>query len=752
MISHRTLIAFLPARLIPAAFLVIACVSAPAFTDPSGWGQFLGSFTLGERPLPLAKPAGGWTLPPAGSRAQALALVDGNFHAASLSPYGWRVGARRGSVATLEGEAASLPLLQAAAGTPDGPAGLLSVRPARGVSGAMAAARRLSRLDGLLDWGAHPNPAGVSGRGVLIGIIDFGFDTRHPAFLDSAGRSRFLAIWDPNRKAVPGAPFGRGEMKTREGIEADPDFGHKEMDLHGTLVASIAAGSDGNSPFHGVAPRAALIGVNLSTRNDTASMETNVVQGIEWIFGVADSLDLPCVVNLSLGNQHLGPHDGTSLFDRFLDGAVGPGRIVVGAVGNDGNKRLHARFGLDSGDTSGTWCPVPCVVDAWGEVGKHFRYQVLLMDSASGAWMSQTGFLSTSTGTGRLMGDSVDWSEPSTGRKVPLFILARNEREAPENRKPHAEIQVVPGSRDTTLAPRGLLMGIRLVGSGTVHAWNATSDSFVTRGMSGFVPGDDEHSLSEIGGTARGILSAGSYVSTRAYRDFKGVEHPEAVQQEVGAASAWSSRGPALDGRAKPDISAPGEIVVSALSRAVTSTPPWQTDRIVVWPDPASLSGRYLAAEGTSQSAPMVAGAVALMLEADPSLTPDMVRTILARTAYKDSFTGPLDAPDPRFGHGKLDAAAAVRSLKDVPLPAFASSRGRPVTARLQGGILRLSGLSAGEGVRGSLHDWKGRLVSPLDRLDGSRFAVRAGRPGAGVYFAVIRTPAGTHRFRLCAD
>jgi hypothetical protein len=458
------------------------------------------------------------------------------------------------------------------------------------------------------------------------------------------------------------------------------------------------------------------------------------------------------VVNLSLGNQHLGPHDGTSLFDLFLDGAVGPGRIVVGAAGNDGNKRLHARFGLESGDTLGAWSPVPGVVDAWGEEGKHFRYQVLLMDSASGAWMSQTGFLSTSTGTGRPMGDSIDWNEPSTGRKVPLLIVARNERAAPENRKPHAEIRVVPASEDTALAPRGLLMGIRLVGDGIVHAWNATADSFVTRGMPGFVPGDDDHSLSEIGGTAKGILTAGAYVSTKVYWDFKGVEHPEVVEQEVGEAAAWSSRGPSLDGRAKPDISAPGRLVISALSRAVTSTPPWQTDRIVAWPDPASLSGRYWASEGTSQSAPMVAGVVALMLEADPSLTPDEARTILARTAYKDSFTGPLDSPDPRFGHGKLDAAAAVRSLKDVPLPSSPTFSGRPVTARFQGGILRVAGLSAGESARGSLHDWRGRMVSPLDRLDDSRFAVRSGKPGAGIYFAVIRTPAGTHRFRIFAD
>lgn len=734
-----------------AGCLLMLGASAPSFARAPG--PRLGTFTLEEIPLPALKRTAAPRPVPTAGAARAMARVGADFQPASLAPFGWRLAALSRGFASLEGDPATLPLLQSLAGVPEGLSGLLELRPARAVTGAMQAARRATRVDEVLDFGPAPAAAGVSGKGVLIGVLDYGFDFLHPAFLDSAGATRFLGIWDPNRPRTAGAPFGRGQLKWRAELPADPGFGSNAGDYHGTIVSSVAAGSDAAGPYYGVAPRATLLGVNLSTPNDSVSGETDLIQGIQWIFSVADSLGMPCVINLSLGNQHLGPHDGTSLFDRFLDSVSGAGRIVVGAAGNDGAKRLHARLPLAAGDTTGAWCRTPGMVDLWGEAGRQFRVQVILMDSATGAHVTQSDFLYTGNANGRVVGDTVPWTDPATGRRVRIRVLARPERSAPENGKPHVELVVRAVPEDSVTALPGLLMGFRVTGAaGVVHAWNAASDSFVTAGLPGYVAGDKDMSMSEIGGTGRRILSAGAYVTTRVFRNYLGTDL-DLVGQPEGGIATWSSRGPTPDGRVKPDIAAPGRMVVAAFSRWMTHPPPWLKDMIVAWPDLDDPRGRYVAAEGTSESAPILAGTVALMLEADPGLTPEEVRAILSRTAYRDAFTGPLAVPDGDWGYGKLDAAAAVRELKDVPAAAGGAipRAARPPAARFQGGNLQVTGI-ADAGPGGALFDWRGRRVAGLEWSGPGRFAIRPGAPGPGIYFAVLHSPAGVHRLRVCRE
>ncbi|HLP41623.1 MAG TPA: S8 family serine peptidase, partial [Fibrobacteria bacterium] len=177
---------------------------------------------------------------------------------------------------------------------------------------------------------------------------------------------------------------------------------------------------------------------------------------------------------------------------------------------------------------------------------------------------------------------------------------------------------------------------------------------------------------------------------------------------------------------------------------------PWLGARIVSWPGhPAESSARYLAADGTSQATPFVAGVTALLLEAKGDLTPAQVKDILARSAKKDDFTGPLTTPDPLWGPGKVDAAAAVRLLRDVPVGSMATRpRATSPRVRLFGGMLRVEGL--GDVVDAGLLDLQGRLVTHLDRRgDGAGYAFRSGLPGPGVYVVVLRSTAGFHRFRV---
>ncbi|MEZ4729926.1 MAG: S8 family serine peptidase [Caldilineaceae bacterium] len=109
----------------------------------------------------------------------------------------------------------------------------------------------------------------------------------------------------------------------------------------------------------------------------------------------------------------------------------------------------------------------------------------------------------------------------------------------------------------------------------------------------------------------------------------------------------FSAYGTTLDGFAKPDLVAPGRHIVSLL--AANST--FQAER------PGNIvDTKHFRMSGTSTSAPIVAGAVALLLQDEPNLTPDQVKYRLMATANKN-WAG-YNAT--KAGAGYLDAYAAV--------------------------------------------------------------------------------------------
>ncbi|NES73984.1 MAG: S8 family serine peptidase, partial [Okeania sp. SIO2D1] len=136
---------------------------------------------------------------------------------------------------------------------------------------------------------------GLTGKGVIIGIIDSCIDTTHPAFT-----GRILQIWD---HTLP----NDGNSEYPEGLELTGNLSKgilamsRDQTGHGTHIAGIAAGND--HAFTGVAPEANLVIVK-------AVLNTDIANAIDYIFQVADRLQRPAVVNLSLGD-HYNAHDGS---------------------------------------------------------------------------------------------------------------------------------------------------------------------------------------------------------------------------------------------------------------------------------------------------------------------------------------------------------------------------------------------------------------------------------------------------------
>ena len=164
---------------------------------------------------------------------------------------------------------------------------------------------------------------GTIGAGVIIGIVDTGIDPNHPSF---AGR--ILRIWDQTVSGPGVAEGGFGLELKGAAITASRD-----RDGHGTHVSGIAAGS--HPKFGGVAPGASIVFVK------TDFSDSHIGSGIRYIFRVARDLNLPAVVNLSLGG-HFDAHDGSDELSTLIDQEVGPGRIVVCAAGNEGEDNIHA--------------------------------------------------------------------------------------------------------------------------------------------------------------------------------------------------------------------------------------------------------------------------------------------------------------------------------------------------------------------------------------------------------------------------
>ena len=193
---------------------------------------------------------------------------------------------------------------------------------------------------------------GYTGKGVIVGIIDNGFDLGHPNFYTrDKSELRIKRVWDQNVSGTAPEGFGYGcEYTTAEDILA------KGCDItestHGTHVTGIAAGADSTDGkgLYGVAPDAEIVLVSLNTTELYNGDNTSVLDGVKYIFDYAESEGKPCVVNLSLGSW-LGPRDGSSTFDRMADELQGPGRLLVGSVGNEGGNKFHASKTFEGGKT-----------------------------------------------------------------------------------------------------------------------------------------------------------------------------------------------------------------------------------------------------------------------------------------------------------------------------------------------------------------------------------------------------------------
>src|SRR5574344_450215 len=180
----------------------------------------------------------------------------------------------------------------------------------------------------------------LNGSGLVVGIIDSGFDYTHPAFRNADGALRVKRVWEQFREGNPPEGYELGnELDTPEEILANS---HDLEDMsHGAHVAGIVAGSEvaGAEQYRGLAAEADMVIVALRPpphEQWTSGSCADIVDAVNYIYNYAESVGKPAVVNLSWGCS-TGSQDGTSLFSQAIDNLTGKGKIFVASAGNEGS-------------------------------------------------------------------------------------------------------------------------------------------------------------------------------------------------------------------------------------------------------------------------------------------------------------------------------------------------------------------------------------------------------------------------------
>jgi subtilisin family serine protease len=520
------------------------------------------------------------------------------------------------------------------------------------------AARTETHLDSLhLGLGF---PKNFTGKNVIVGVIDLGFDFTHPTFWDSTQtQARILKVWDQTGTGTPPTGYTYGaEYSSKAAIAAKANAGDGS---HGTHVAGIAAGAgimrNGSKTNHGCAPNADIVMVQLG--NSTAD-------AAKYIFDYATSQSKPAVINMSLGT-HIGPHDGKSLLDQAFDAMVGTGKVLVGAAGNEGDNKLHIKktFANDTLVTIVQFegaSPYKGVgqVDIWGDPNQSIDLNIMLIN-ASGNIVAQSGFINTYK-------DTTDNNNAMTFGTDTVYFDVTTVKQSALNQKPNILLGFVNKSANSYLA-----IALKAA-SGTTHLWNhgtGTGASFTNETpTSGPIPkftvGDVNSTNGEIGGTAKSVITVGAYTTTNQYTNISGNTKNIPFNVPLGEIAPFSSNGPTVDGRTKPEITAPGNVIISSVNSFDSKFLPSGASFDDV-ADSVTVNGKvfYFGAEqGTSMATPFVTGVIALMLEANPLLTSNRVKEILSSTARNDNKTGSIPSSGSNtWGWGKINPVGAVQTV-----------------------------------------------------------------------------------------
>ncbi|MFR3404618.1 MAG: S8 family peptidase [Blautia faecis] len=461
----------------------------------------------------------------------------------------------------------------------------------------------------------EPGNLRLTGRGVLIGIVDSGVDYRHPAFLTADGKSRILRLWD---QSIPGNPpegYATGTEYTNEEINEALSLSVQEGRRlvpsedgsgHGTAVLGVAAGSDFSrgAVNRGVAYESDLLVVKMGIpRQDSFPRTTELMQGVDYLVRQAIRLGRPIALNLSFGNNY-GSHRGDSLLETYLDNVSGMGKnVICVGMGNNGNDALHTGGKLSPGEIQeielGVGAFEPTLnVQLW----KNYEDEMeIYLENPAG---ERVGPIFETLGAQRWQAGNTElliyYGKPApyhVTQEIYVDFLAQDEK------RPYVDSGVWK-----------IILAARNIKNGEYFLW-LPGGKTLNPGTAFYLP--RPQGTLTIPATARRVISVGAYDARQnTYADFSG-------------------RGCRALPYPKPDLAAPGVDIYAPRS-----------------------GGGYASFTGTSFSTPFVTGAAALLMEwgitrrNDPYLYGEKLKAYLRRGAK--ALQGSEKLPNDLIGWGRL--------------------------------------------------------------------------------------------------
>ncbi|WP_411706371.1 S8 family serine peptidase [Edaphovirga cremea] len=524
----------------------------------------------------------------------------------------------------------------------------------------------------------------LTGKGVVVAIIDTGIDWSHQDFVNADGTSRILYLYDlfdPSWTSSSGRigtqpplvdknnkPIGTVYTKAQinAALKGQGTVASKDVVGHGTACAGTAAGNGratakGVLPgtYKGIAPEADLIIVK--AEDGKGGISSLGYYTVEWILATAKSVGKPAVINMSFGS-HFSSHEGDAPQERMLDTFVGPGKpgaVIAVSAGNEGRESFHA---------GGTFGP-----DRPGQADNFSNGIELFVTGSKGTFI--TSYFSAGDDWGlAIVGRDTFFVDP-TGSPV-VFYLSRvgediggklsKPAKAPQNFSQYFKEQVEVDSvgdkthEVTIWLPKG---SYDIYGFGaSPKVPSGRFDLYIPQTHSGsFGKGNEAKFMVGSPGNSANVITVGAYDFRSSWTNVEGSQ--TFYNMKVGTISNYSSPGFRRDNLVKPEIAAPATYTISPLSKD-SAEMGRNSDGT---PNKANITddGFHLAWQGTSASAPYTAGVIALILQKNPTLDAVQVKEILKKTAIRDDLTGAT--PNVYWGYGKLNPPAAIR---ETPAPA----------------------------------------------------------------------------------
>ena len=506
-----------------------------------------------------------------------------------------------------------------------------------------------------------------TGCGVVVGVQDIGFDLTHPNFYSAdMSKYRIKALWDQLSRDTIGSTLYVG--RDYVGREALLELKHPidgETQTHGTHTAGIAAGSgaEGNgvvSPYRGMACDADLVLVDNAADNASLidpkdyykfTYATDAL-GFKYIFDYAERMHQPCVINFSEGSSQ-DFHGYDQLYYELLAKLIGPGRIIVSSAGNDGarNSYIHKNIGKERAGAfiMGSEKRFSCTAKS----KQTFTFRVSVYDNVASPQIVDISTVNVCNAQDSLLTDSLLVG----GKKYIWRVLAySNSYDARETAydfqisspsklgdSPQVSLQVMGRDADIEL--------YRMSGYMFPHSLDPVLDA-----------GDCRYTIFSPS-SSPDVICVGSTSYRTQFVNYLG-EKKVYDSGQKGIRSSFSAMGPTLDGRIKPDVMAPGQNIISSYSTFFINNPKNVNASVKSDVRHFEYNGRtyaWNANAGTSMSAPVVTGAIALWLQADPTLTPADCLEIFAKTC--SHYDTSLSYPNNLYGYGQIDVAAGLREV-----------------------------------------------------------------------------------------